>query len=337
MRFYNYLKDQIFAIVLNLIFMIILVLFLLSAGNSVDTVFLILFVWAAVLVLYLLLGFYQRKKYVSRLEQLSESLKEKYLIAELMECPSRSDDAVFYKLLKQAGKSMMEQIAAAQREQKDYKEYIEQWIHEAKTPVTAIKLFCENQKTPEIKPLLAELEKLNQYLEQTLYYARSEHTEKDYLIRETVLSDVVHQAVAENKQQLMMNHVGIEVEDCDTTAYTDQKWIVFILTQLINNAIKYRGQNPVISFMITSHNDHVILAVHDNGIGISAADLPRIFDKGFTGSNGRINNHSTGLGLYLCRRLCDRLDIGLTVASDEGRGTTFELAFYKNHYIEVQG
>ena len=128
---------------------------------------------------------------MKKLLDMAEQLSERYLISEVMELPEQAEDQVYYQLLKMAGKSMLEQVGEVERERLEYKEYIEQWIHEIKTPITAMKLLCENHRMDWTKELLLELEKTNRFTEQALYYARSEHTEKDYSVREMVLSQVV--------------------------------------------------------------------------------------------------------------------------------------------------
>ena len=236
-----------------------------------------------------------------------------------------------------AEKSMLERIGEVQRERREYKEYIEQWIHEVKTPITAMKLLCENNRSPFSREVLAELENINQYTEQALYYARSEHAEKDYSVREVNLCDVVHSAIADNKYLLRQSNMSIQIDDIETKVYTDEKWVRFILNQIIGNAIKYHAEQPILHFGATKTNDKIVLSISDNGIGIPKSDLPRIFEKGFTGQNGRTGKNSTGIGLYLCKRLCDKLGIGLTAYS-ENRGTTISLIFQMNDFIiGVQG
>ena len=229
---------------------------------------------------------------------------------------------------------MLEQVTAAKRERREYREYIEQWIHEIKTPLTALKLLCGNNKSEVTRTMLLELEKLNHFAGQALYYARSETVEKDYLIREILLSDIIHQAVSDNKQLLMSNGVRIRLEVCGHTVFTDEKWAVFILNQIIGNAVRYRRENPELLFDAVRTEEGTALRVHDNGIGIPPEDLPRIFEKGFTGTNGRLGNSSTGLGLYLCRRLCAKLGIGLSAESD-GNGTAITLAFTRNSFCRL--
>lgn len=272
-----------------------------------------------------------------KLLDMAEQLSERYLISEVMELPEQAEDQVYYQLLKMAGKSMLEQIGEVERERLEYKEYIEQWIHEIKTPITAMKLLCENHRTDWTKELLLELEKTNRFTEQALYYARSEHTEKDYSVREMALSQVVHQAIADNKYLLLQGGMRLEVEEMQDTVYSDEKWVRFILNQLIANAVKYRTEQPVLRISTHKRQDQVVLVMEDNGIGIAASDLPRIFEKGFTGQNGRMVQQSTGIGLYLCKRLCEKLGIGIAAESSE-QGTAISLAFHINCLIhEVQG
>ena len=332
-----YWKNRLPFFLTNLAAMVALSLFLLICGNSISSVVLILVVWSTLLATGMGMTYWKRRRQMQALLDMAEQLSERYLISEVMEQPEQAEDQVYYRLLKMAGKSMLEQIGEIRRERMEYKEYIEQWIHEIKTPITAMKLLCENHRTDWTKELLLELEKTNRFTEQALYYARSEHTEKDYSVREMALAQVVHQAIADNKYLLLQSGVRLEVEEIADTVYSDEKWVRFILNQLIANAVKYRSGQPVLRFSTRRQQDQVLLVVEDNGIGISSADLPRIFEKGFTGQNGRMVQQSTGIGLYLCKRLCDKLGIGIA-AESSGRGTTISLAFHINCLIhEVQG
>lgn len=333
-----YWKQKLPLLCLHVFCMAGLAVFLLINGNSTDSVLLILFVWTLILTLYLIKSYYDRKIQLEKLLELTEQLDERYLISEVMEKPIRADDQMYYQILKMAGKSMLEQIGAVRLERREYKEYIEQWVHEVKTPITAMKLLCENHRSTFAKELLVELEKTNRFTEQALYYARSEHTEKDYSVREIQLSEIVHQAIAENKYLLLQHGVHIEVEETKATVFSDEKWICFILNQMIVNAVKYRSDQPVLRFSVDFRDGNTVLNIEDNGMGIEESDLPRIFEKGFTGKNGRnASQNATGIGLYLCKRLCDKLGIGIAAVSSN-TGTTFQLFFRINDYIhEVQG
>ena len=332
-----YWKNRLPFLLTNLVCMIALTVFLFVCGNSLSAVLLILIAWIVIVSVGLGFTYWKRKRQMQRLLDMTEQLSERYLISEVMELPEQAEDQVYYRILKMAGKSMLEQISEVKRERLEYKEYIEQWIHEIKTPITAMKLLCENHRTDWTKELLVELEKTNRFTEQALYFARSEYTEKDYSVREIALAQIVHQAIADNKYLLLQSGMRLEVEEIQDTVYSDEKWVRFILNQLIANAVKYRTGQPVLRFSACRQQNQVVLMVEDNGIGISPSDLPRIFEKGFTGQNGRIVQQSTGIGLYLCKRLCEKLGIGIS-ANSEGKGTTISLFFHINDFVTgVQG
>ena len=332
----QYWKNRLPFLLTNFICMVTLTIFLLVCGNSVSIALLILIVWTLILLAGLCFTYWKRKRQMKMLLDMAGHLSDRYLISEVIELPEQAEDQVYYQLLKMAGKSMLEQIGEIERERLEYKEYIEQWIHEIKTPITAMKLLCENHRTDWTKNLLLELEKTNRFTEQALYYARSEHTEKDYSVREIALSQIVHQAIADNKYLLLQSGVRLKIDDIQDMIYSDEKWVCFILNQLIVNAVKYRTEQPILRISTYKRQDQVVLIVEDNGIGIAESDLPRIFEKGFTGQNGRMVQQSTGIGLYLCKRLCEKLDIGITAESSE-HGTAISLSFHINCLIhEVQ-
>lgn len=333
-----YWKQRIPLICLHLICMISLTIFLLANKNSIDSIVLILLVWSVILSLYLIKKYFSSKKQACKLLGLNESLTERYLFSEIMDMPEKAEDQVYYQILKSSNKSMLEKINLIYHEKMEYKEYVEQWIHEIKTPITAMKLICENNRSSLMKELLVELEKTNGYTEQALYYARAEHMEKDYLVRELRVFDVVHQAIAENKYLLLQQGVRIDLMENDDTVFSDEKWLCFILNQLIVNAVKYRSDYPLLRFYTETNSGKVILFVEDNGIGIDECDLPRIFEKGFTGKNGRnATQNATGIGLYLCRKMCNKLGVEIAAKSSK-IGTVFQLSFFINDFVqEVQG
>ena len=255
----RYWKNRISFLLTNLICMVALTVFLLVCGNSISAVLLILAVWTLILLAGLFLTYWQRSRQMRQLLDMAGQLSERYLISEVMELPEQAEDQVYYRLLKMAGKSMLEQIGEVQRERQEYREYIEQWIHEVKTPITAIKLICENNRCSFTRDLMAELENINRFTEQALYYARSEHTEKDYSVREIRLSDVIHGAIADNKYLLRQNNVAVTVENVEYSIYSDDKWLRFILDQLISNAVKYRVEHPGLHFFAVKKTDSIIL------------------------------------------------------------------------------
>ena len=276
----QYWKDKIPIFIINIVCMVLLSVFLFFVGNNVDSIAVILIIWTMLLAGVLTFTYHQRKRRLNRLVKMAEGLEEKYLLSEMLPEPEHAEEQVYFQLLKMASKSMLEQIGTVARERQEYREYIEQWIHEIKTPITAMKLLCENHKEPFTRELMRELEKTNRFTEQALYYARSEYTEKDYSVQEIRLFDVVHQAIADNKYLLLQNQVALETEESELTVYSDDKWLRFILDQLIVNAVKYSREHPALHFYTNVQGDQIFLFVKDHGIGISANDLPRIFVSG---------------------------------------------------------
>lgn len=275
----QYWKDKIPIFIINIVCMVLLSVFLFFVGNNVDSIAVILIIWTMLLAGVLTFTYHQRKRRLNRLVKMAEGLEEKYLLSEMLPEPEHAEEQVYFQLLKMASKSMLEQIGTVARERQEYREYIEQWIHEIKTPITAMKLLCENHKEPFTRELMRELEKTNRFTEQALYYARSEYTEKDYSVQEIRLFDVVHQAIADNKYLLLQNQVALETEESELTVYSDDKWLRFILDQLIVNAVKYSREHPVLHFYTKVQGDQIFLFVEDHGIGICANDLPVFLRK----------------------------------------------------------
>ena len=178
-----------------------------------------------------------------------------------------------------------------------------------------------------------ENRKIENYVDMVLYLARTEEVYKDYFIRETSLQEAVYEVLEKDRLLLIQNKIRVEA-DCKDIVYTDQKWIAFILEQMILNSVKYRGENPIFLIFTEQTETGVLLILEDNGTGIKEEELGRIFEKGFTGSNGRSHERSTGMGLYLCQSLCKKLGISLRAESEYGEGTRMILEFPVSTYIE---
>ena len=199
-------------------------------------------------------------------------------------------------------------------------------------------MVIENNKNEVTKSIDEELDRVEDYIEQALFYARSNTVEKDYYIKKTKLKDIVNESIKKNKNVLIGEKISINVHDVDFEVSTDNKWIVFIINQLIQNSRKYKKQdkNLEIEIYAKQGKENVILYIKDNGIGIKKGEITRVFEKGFTGTNGRLSNKkSTGIGLYLCRKLCDKLGIAIELNSIQNEGTEIRLVFPKSSYIDI--
>ena len=260
-------------------------------------------------------------------------LDHKTMIADMLEKPDFFEGRLLYDTLEICNKSMNDEILKYKTEAAGYREYIEMWIHEVKTPLAAAKLILENHPGDTSKMLDEELGQINYYLEQALYYARSNSVEKDYLVKEIDLKEIVQNSIKANARILINQKIKIQMENLDQEVFTDEKWILFILNQIISNSIKYKKENAQIAFSAEETKNQIFLKIKDNGIGISTKDLPRITEKGYTGVTGRNYQKSTGMGLYLCKKLCEKLQLSFNIESEEGKYTTVIIGFPRNSMI----
>lgn len=260
------------------------------------------------------------------------------MITEIIKRPNFLEGKILYDNLVQINKSMLENVNKYKYLQEDYKEYIELWIHEIKLPIATSKMIIENNKSPIMNNIDEELDKVENYVEQALFYARSNTVEKDYYIKKIILKDIVNESIKKNKNALIAERVSIDLHDLDISVNTDSKWIIFILNQIIQNSVKYRKNDDSLKIEMYSkkQKENITLYIKDNGIGMKNNELERVFEKGFTGTNGRTSNKkSTGIGLYLCKKLCDKLGIAINVNSEEGVGTVVSLIFPKGSFIDM--
>lgn len=326
----------------------VLTIFLLFLGIASIEIFLLIYPFGNFLKIYIpivifglyflgiMIEFFTKKSFYSNLENMLHELEEKYLVTEIIENPDFLEGKILKNSLEQINKSMVENVNQYKYLTEDYKEYIELWIHEIKLPIATSKMVIENHKNAVTKSIDEELEKIENYVEQALFYARSNTVEKDYYIKKCDLKEIVNEAIKKNKSMLMQEKTKVNLHDLEIQVNTDSKWIVFILNQIIQNSGKYKKQDQDFELEIYAKQgkENVILSIKDNGIGIPKGEIARVFEKGFTGTNGRMSNKkSTGIGLYLCQKLCDKLGIGLELDSVQNEGTEVKLVFPQNSYM----
>ena len=334
MKFIGFLKDKILQIILLLFGIFTIEIFLICFSTDI---FLKIYILTCILILYLIsiiLEFFSKNRFYNNIFNLLENLEEKYLINEIVQNPDFEEGKILKEILDQADKAMIENVNKYKYLTEDYKEYIELWIHEVKMPIATGKMIVENNKNNITKKIDEEFDKIENYIEQALFYARSNVVSQDYYIKKSNLKDIVNEVIRKNKSNLIEEKISVKTYDLDFIVNTDSKWIVFILNQILQNSIKYRkNENPEIEFYSKRNKEQIILFIKDNGIGIKKGEIQRVFDKGFTGTNGRIiNQKSTGIGLYLSKKLCDKLGIGIELNSIENEFTEIFLIFPKNSY-----
>ncbi len=227
--------------------------------------------------------------------------------------------------------SVSVEVERVEREAVAHREYVEGWVHEVKAPLAAARLLAEACGG---EGLVSELDDVERLVEQALFYARSSAVEKDYFIRETSLEEPVKAVLRRHARQFIGHRVAVELDGLGLTVFTDRKWLEFILAQILTNAVKYRrADGAAVRIWAEMRDDGVMLCVEDNGVGIPAADLGRVFEKGFTGANGRRYGRSTGVGLFLARKLCQALGHGISLESVEGEWTRVSLIFPKGRLL----
>ena len=339
MKLMPFLKDKFMFLILHVICMGALSAFLRLTGYGSTGVTLILIFWTVILALWLFITYRERKRYFDEIDKILAEVDQRYLLGELLPYSCRLEDRLYNKMMHLSNKSVIEKIRKIEDAQRDYREYIESWVHEIKTPITGIALICENRRRHEavtqenLREISLENQKIENCVDKVLYYARMENVYKDFLIQKTDLQKTAEEVLAKNRLLLIRHQVRAEVH-CGDMVYTDGKWISFILNQMLGNSVKYRSESPVFLIYTEREKDGVRLTIEDNGVGILPEELSRIFEKGFTGSNGRSHKQATGMGLYLCKRLCERLEIGLSAQSQPGRGTKMTLDFPVSKYIK---
>ena len=337
MDFKNFMKDKII-ITIAIVFAITTIeIFLIpyQFGNFIK--FYIPIIIFSLYFIGIIIEYFIKKSFYKNLLNTLEELEEKYLITEIIRTPNFTEGKILKDVLEQIDKSMIENVNKYKYMQEDYKEYIELWIHEIKTPRAASKMIIENNKNEATTSIDEELDKVENYIEQALYYARSNTVEKDYYIKKVHLIDIVNESIKKNKNILIQERISINLHDLDLSVNTDNKWIIFIMNQIIQNSVKYKEKNTNLEIEIfaTQRKENVILYIKDNGIGIKNEEIAKVFEKGFTGTNGRLlNKKSTGIGLFLCRKLCNKLGIAIELDSTPNEGTEVRLLFPQNSYMK---
>ncbi|MBY4797527.1 sensor histidine kinase [Collinsella sp. AGMB00827] len=308
-------------------------------------------------LIVLIVDYTRKQAFYRDLHACSQHPDQALWLTEMVERPYFVEGCIAYDDLEVITRAANNRISAAERRVGEYREYIETWVHEAKSPLSAAHLAVENLRdtlmpidgsAPDVEEVLRgtdaveeSLDRTEGYIEQALFYARSETVDRDYLVRSYTLHDLVVKTVKDNFRLLIGAHMEPRLANLSEKVFTDEKWIRFILGQLIQNSVKYaRAEGAEITFSSYVQDqgrssERVVLVVADNGRGVGAADLPRVFDRGFTGEQGRVTERATGIGLYLVKRLCTKMGIGVEARSALGEGFEMRLAFPTNRFRYV--
>lgn len=238
----------------------------------------------------------------------------------------------YQEMIRKMGEQLTELQTLRQQEQKDLVDYYTVWVHQIKTPIAVSRLLLDRDDTDLSHQLEAEIFRIEQYVEMALNYTRLGSDAGDLMVRECDLNDMIRTAIHKYAGQFIGRRIRLIYQPVDKKVITDSKWFLCILEQLLSNAVKYTPQGSV-----TIAVDGNTVSVTDTGIGIDPADLPRIFEKGYTGMNGRSEFKSTGLGLYLCKKAADKLGLTVRAESQPGKGSTFSITFpEQDEYYHIE-
>ena len=295
---------------------------------------------AILLLITVLVGFF---RYSSKVKALSNALKRP--VEEQAQLPEATDDVemLYQRLLENQSIARSESESSAAIRQSQMRDYYSMWVHQIKTPISAMKLLLEVERE-ELGQLICddeqsqyllsdnmdsfedELFRIEEYVSMALQYQRVSSTENDFVLEKVSVDGVIRDTIKKYAKIMIRRHIGINYSGTGQEVYTDGKWLAFMLEQILSNAIKYTPQGFV-TIETAEGKDRFFITIKDTGIGIKAEDLPRVFEKGYTGYNGHADKKATGIGLYLCRQMADKLGHTIRMESEIGKGTKVWIGF----------
>lgn len=270
--------------------------------------------FGAVFAAYDIAKAYRRHKFFEELHR-----RNTELISALPE-PEGIVDSDYQQLISVLKEKIAEITAQTDSRIRDTVDYYTVWAHQIKTPIAAMRLTLQKEDVPEARRLASELSRIEQYVEMVLVFIRLGSDYSDYVFTQQDIDEIIRSSVKKFASEFIDRRIRLEYDSVDIQAVTDEKWFAFVIEQLLSNALKYTREGS-----IKIYSEGKVLCIKDTGIGIAPEDLPRVFDKGYTGCNGRTDRRASGLGLYLCRRICQNLGIDISISSTVGEGTTVRL------------
>jgi len=320
MSFFRYLLDKILPIAWIVIGIVAWTIFAVLASVERFIIFTTDLCVVGAVLLFFILDFCLLRHRLRRLQTIAETMEEKYLLGEVLPRPVSGVEREYFFVMRKLSHTVIDEVELAKSEREEFCDYVESWIHEIKTPLTACSLILANGG--DWKRLRTELKRAENLTESILYSARLRTIENDIKLTQFHAVDCMNEAVKSQMELLLAAEISVTAEG-DFTVYSDYKTIVFVLKQILVNCAKYC---PRCHISLTAENGAI--TVEDDGIGIPPHELPRVFDRGFSGTAAK--SKGTGMGLYFAKKLCDFLGVELSVQSETGKFTRFLLVFPKN-------
>ena len=266
--------------------------------------------------------YHYKKRHDQRIVIQSEAIDQAMNLQDLT-LPGREYQALLQKM----ERARLDAIHQNEEQFKDHMDYFTLWIHQVKLPISAMQLLLEEENLSKEK-LKSQLIRINQYTDMVLAYLRMNASQTDFVFKEIDLDDAVRQSIRYFASEFIARNISLSFKETHLFVLSDEKWLVFVIEQLLSNALKYTKQNGQIRIYL--QEDHKLI-IEDNGIGIQASDLPRIFEKGYTGFNGRTDKKASGLGLYLCKEICQKLSCEISIDSKPESYTKVCLKFDQSY------
>lgn len=337
MRFLAYVRDKKLYLFCMLVGVVILESYLYIFHINMFIKALVLMICIMSTLIPLIAEYLKKVSFYKHLEAAARDLDKKYLFTEIISRPSFLEGQIFFDTALEVNHNMCDEINTYKQNIREYKEYIEMWVHEVKTPVATAQLIGENYPSAVTKSIEEEMKKIEGFIEQVLYYSKIDTVEQDYKITSYTLKQIVHKVIIENKKALIGNKIRLDLHDLEYEVSTDAKWMRFILNQIINNSIKYkRKEGAVLEIYAEKGHENLKLYIKDNGIGIKQEEIKKVFQKGFIGTNGRRQEAATGMGLYICKKLMDKMHHGLQINSVLGKETTVICTFPMSAHLFIK-
>lgn len=334
MSFFKYLKDKRFFFILY--FMLMLFVSLIMVVNDMRNLILQNLLYTHVIgllfvSLYITIGYYYRRSFYVEINNLIENQQKDFPVEMLK--PQNYEQALYVKMIKRLNDNHSKQLQQLIEEKVDHQDFIMSWIHEVKLPIAASRLLLENSTGKTVDFLVDkfedELNKIDNYVEQALYYSRIDSFSKDYFITDVQLNQIIKHSVKKYAKLFIAKRIHFHMKEEQQFVQSDSKWLAFILDQITANALKYVNEEGEISFCFEEDSREKRLLIQDTGIGIKQEDIHRVFERGFTGSTGRIHIRSTGMGLYLAKQMALKLGHDISIQSQKGRYTRVTIHFPK--------
>ena len=267
-------------------------------------------------VLALLLALPDLRRFALRHRQLSDALKSIRVSDEQLPPPENLIEEDYRQLIRALGEEKQRQASAMDLRMSDMQDYFTLWAHQIKTPIAAMRLILQTKPENSAMEIEGELFRVEQYVEMVLNYLRLDSDSTDFVFRTCALDDIIRQCVRKYAKQFIRKRIRLEYDGTALQVLTDEKWLCFVIEQILSNALKYTAAG---SIRIFTQGETLVIA--DTGMGIAPEDLPRVFEKGYTGYNGRTDKKATGIGLYLCKRILNRLGHEISISAQVGKGT----------------